>query len=83
MATVVTLAPVRPRGEPFCARPEGDWVWHWTIAACIHNFEHVPRLFLLLGVTTKVAAAWDHLTVEMQGKLDAEFVSYDIRTCRI
>jgi hypothetical protein len=76
-------AAIKPHGEPFCVRPENDWVWHWTIAECVQHFEYVPRLFMLIDVASKVAAVWHHLTLEMQSKLDHEFVLYDLRTGRV
>lgn len=74
---------IRPHGEPFCVRPESDWVWAWTLAECIQHFDWVPRIFHVLDPNSKVAAVWHHLLFEWQSRLDDEFVYYDLRTGRV
>ena len=69
---------VKPQGEPFCVRPETDWVWVWTVADCVRHFGWVPGLFHVLDPTPTVAAVWHHLLPPWQSRLDHEFVLYDI-----
>jgi hypothetical protein len=59
-------------------RQPTDWTYYWTTEDVVKHFANPPKLFLRLYNPVFVAEIWNNLMPEMQEKLDAGFVGYEI-----